>query len=125
MQRLGEYLASSLLQTYTPITQPIDSVIEVLSVHAGPRVGVELLSLHEVFHPFDERDGWDYWKVFVDEASVLDEGGFGDVYGKYGIDRERGCVVICRPDQHVGCVLDLEDFGGMSEYFEGILIPVV
>ena len=124
VQLLGEYLAAnqSVIRRYTPLHQPINSVIEILTVHSGPRTAVDLLSLHAIFHPYDERTGWDYWKVFVDEPSVHE--GFDDVYGKYGIDRQRGCVVICRPDQHVGCVLGMGDFSAISRYFEKVLVPV-
>ena len=124
VQRLGEFLAASgsVIRRYTPADQPIDSVIEVLTVHSGPRIAVDLLSLHDAFHPYDETLGWNYWKVLVDEPPFHE--GFDDLYGKYGIDRQHGCLVICRPDQHVGCVLDLEDFLAVSKYFERILIPV-
>ena len=124
VQLLGEFLAASgsIIRRYTPLHRPIDSVIEVLTIHSGPRADVQLLSLHDIFHPYDETTGWDYWKVFVDEPSLHE--GFDDAYGKFGIDRQLGCLVICRPDQHTGCVLDLEDFLALSQYFERILIPV-
>ena len=124
VQLLGDFLAASgsIIRRYTPLHQPIDSVIEVLTIHSGPRTSVDLLSLHDVFHPYDETTGWDYWKVFADEPSLHE--GFDDAYSKYGIDRQWGCLVICRPDQHVGCVLDLENFLAISRYLEGILIPV-
>ena len=121
---LGEFLAgpASPVRRFTPSHRPIDAVVEILTVHSGPRAGLDLLHLHDIFHPWDELSGWDYWKVFVDERSF--HGGFDDVYGMFGIDRQRGCLVICRPDQHVGCVLDLEDFLSIGRYFEGVLNPV-
>ena len=123
VQLLGEFLAASgsIIRRYTPLHEPVDSVIEVLTVHSGPRAAVHLLSLHDIFHPYDETTGWDYWKVFVDEPSLHE--GFDDAYGKFGIDRRRGCLVVCRPDQHTGCVVDLEDFLALNQYFEKILVP--
>jgi hypothetical protein len=44
------------------------------------------------------------------------------MYVKYGIDKREGCLVVCRPDQHVGYVGTLEDVEGFKEYFSGILI---
>ena len=38
-----------------------------------------------------------------------------DAYGKYGMDRQRVCLVVCRPDQHVGCALGLGDFDGLGD----------
>ncbi len=122
VHELGARLAApdSFLRTYTPSTKSIDSVIELLTVHSGPREAVELLDLHEIYHPWDDERGWDYWKVFVDDVSHHE--GFDDVYVKYGIDKREGCLVVCRPDQHVGYVGTLEDVEGFKEYFSGILI---
>ncbi|KAE8329615.1 FAD binding domain-containing protein [Aspergillus sergii] len=104
MQKLGDKLGSldSFIRQYTPSGQPIDSLIEVLTVHAGPRIGVELLDLPEAFHPFDEQMGWDYWKVYVDDQSYHE--GHGQAYLNYGIDPSYGAAVIVRPDQYVSWV---------------------
>ncbi|KAE8315369.1 FAD binding domain-containing protein [Aspergillus transmontanensis] len=101
MQKLGDKLGSqdSFIRQYTPSGQPIDSLIEVLTVHAGPRTGVELLDLPEAFHPFDEQMGWDYWKVYVDDQSYHE--GHGQAYLNYGIDPSYGAAVIVRPDQYI------------------------
>ena len=125
VQRLGTELAkpSSILHMYTPVNAPVDSVIELLTVHSSPRTAVELSDLHDIFHPYDEELGWDYWKVFVDD--VAHHEGFEDAYAKYGISRREGCIVVCRPDQHVGYIGALEDVDGVERYFSGILIPRV
>lgn len=130
VQRLGERLAGphSLLRRYTPRRQRIDAVIEVLTIHAGPRTGVELLDLHEVFHPWDEERGWDYGKVWVDDGTYHE--GWADAYRMWGVDRARGCLVVVRPDQHVGFVGELEDLGGgdgeggVEGFFKGVLVEV-
>jgi phenol 2-monooxygenase len=59
VQTFGEKLAKpdSFIKQYTPPTKPIDSVIEILIIHSAPRCEVELLDLHETFHPFDEKYG--------------------------------------------------------------------
>jgi hypothetical protein len=36
-----------------------------------------------------------------------------------GIDRSTGCMVVVRPDQHVGQVLPPGDRQGQSDYFAG------
>ena len=99
----------------------MDSVIEVLVIHSSPRQEVELLDLHEMFHPFDERQGWDYEKVFVDDISYHE--GHGEAYKNYGVDKEKGCVVIARPDQHVGWIGELEDIGDIDQYSSKVLVP--
>lgn len=111
----------SFLRRATPKGAAVDSVIEVLTVHASKRVETELLrDFPAVLHPFDARLGWDYHKVFVDDESYHE--GFGDAYGNYGVDRATGCVVAVRPDQYVGWVGALEDFDGLEAYFKGCLV---
>jgi phenol 2-monooxygenase len=121
-QALGKALSapSSFLKKFTPKGQKIDSVIEVLTVHSTPRHDIELLDLPEIFHPFDDRLGWDYEKVFVDDMSYHE--GHGEAYLNYGIEHETGCLVVLRPDQYVGYIGDLEDVEEVKRYFEEILV---
>ena len=116
IQALGSRLAagSSFLHLYPP------NLIEIYTIHSAPRARVELLDLHEIFHPWDEDAGYDYWKVYADDDSWHE--GFADAYGAYGINREDGCLVICRPDQHVGLVCGVDEVSVVERYFEGILI---
>ncbi|KAF3763477.1 putative phenol 2-monooxygenase [Cryphonectria parasitica EP155] len=112
--------SGSFLRKATPPGAPIDSVIEILTIHASKRIETELLKdFPEILHPFDEHIGWDYDKVFVDDESYHE--GFGDAYRNYGVDKERGCVVVVRPDQYVAWVGRLEDFTGIQAYFEACL----
>ena len=122
LQQLGKQLAArtSFIHRYTPQNAMIDSVIEIFTIHSGPRTGVELLDLHDIFHPFNKRDGWDYNKVFVDDQSYHE--GFGDAYKNYGVDPQEGCMVIIRPDQYVGYIGTLEDVAEMGKYFDGVLL---
>ncbi|POS71650.1 phenol hydroxylase [Diaporthe helianthi] len=99
---------------------PIDSVVEVLTIHSSRRTDIELLrDFPEILHPFDKSTGWDYDKIFVDDESYHE--GCGDAYKSYGVDRERGCVVVVRPDQYVAWVGEVDDFDGLQRYFEGCL----
>lgn len=125
LQGFGESLAKpdSPIRHFTPSAKPIDSVIEILIVHSAPRQQLELLDLHEMFHPFDEKRGWDYEKVFVDNVSYHE--GHGEAYKNYGVDSESGCVVIARPDQYVGWIGELEDIRDIERYFSEVLIPQI
>ncbi|KAI1205331.1 putative phenol 2-monooxygenase [Annulohypoxylon truncatum] len=112
---------TSFYRTANPAGSSLDTVIEVLTIHSAKRTETELLrDFPEVLHPFDPHTGWDYDKVFVDDESYHE--GFGDAYANYGVDKERGCVVVARPDQHVGWIGELEDFEGLQKYFEGCLV---
>jgi len=111
----------SFLRRATLLGKPIDSVVEVLTIHSAKRTETELLrDFLEVLHPFDEKMGWDYNKVFVDYESYHE--GYGDAYKNYGVDMERGCVVAVGPDQYVGWVGELDDFDGLEGYFAGCLV---
>ena len=123
VERLGEELAApdSFLRRFTARAEPVDSTIELLTIHSAPRQEVELLDLHEIYHPNDPERGWDYDKVFVDDMSYHE--GHGEAYRNYGVDKEKGCIVIARPDQYVGWIGELEDVHDMDRYFSEILIP--
>ena len=120
---LGQALSSvdSFLRRYTPSTDKIDSVFEILTIHSAPRTAIDLLSLPDIFHPFSADDGWDYWKVYVDDQSYHE--GHGHAYQNYGIDPATGCVAIIRPDQHVSWIGDLEDVHAMNRFFGAFMIP--
>lgn len=97
--------------------------VAVLTVHSSKRTEVELLrDFPDVLHPFDAKLGWDYDSVYVDDVSYHE--GFGDAYNGYGVDKEKGCVVVTRPDQYVGYIdtVDEEGFTGLEVYFKGILM---
>jgi hypothetical protein len=97
--------------------------IEILTVHASPRMDTELLrDFPDVLHPFDAKTGWDYDSVYVDDESYHE--GFDEAYKGYGVDKEKGCVVVARPDQYVGHVdsLDEEGLKGVEAYFKGVFV---
>ena len=123
LDKLGNALdgPESFLHRFTLSNKKINSIIDILTIHSSQRTKVELLDLPDIFHPFDEKTGWDYEKVFVDDISYHE--GHGEAYKNYGVDRERGCIVIARPDQYVGWIGELEDVGNMDRYFSEFLIP--
>lgn len=121
MDKLGESLGGpdSFIRRFTPPGKPIDSVIEVLTVHAGPRKDIELLDLPEAFHPYHGDMGWDYWKIYADEPSYHE--GDGQAYENYGIDPKRGASIIIRPDQYVSWIGEVDDYEQMSRFFAGFM----
>jgi phenol 2-monooxygenase len=114
--------ASSILRTYTPEGDKADAVIEVLTIHAAPRRKVELFSLPELLRPFDPKLGYDYWKCYVNN-NAGEEGDFDDAYAKWGVDKDEGCLVVIRPDQHVSLVCRLQDVEEVEQFFSTILVP--
>ena len=95
----------------------------VLTCHSAKRREVELLrDVPDVLHAFDTTRGWDYDSVYADDDSY--DGGCGEAYTRYGVDRERGCIVTLRPDQHVGQVESVDEAGvlGIERYMRGVLV---
>lgn len=117
IRKLGHELAAEngFIKRLTPKGKGFDEVIEVLTIHAAPRVEVDLSDFPEVFHPYSESEGWDYWKIYVDDVSYHE--GHGKAYENYGIDPNRGCLVVLRPDQHVGWIGEIKDVEKMDQYF--------
>ena len=109
-----------LLRRYTPSSQGIDTVIEILTIHSSPRQETNMLDLPDLLHPFDKKVGWAYEKVFVDDWSYHQ--GHGKAYEKWGVDAEKGCIVALRPDMYVGFIGEIEDIEGLEEYFCGVLV---
>jgi phenol 2-monooxygenase len=110
---------SSFLHRVTPADASIDSIIEILTLHSTPRREVEFFDFPDLLHPFDAEKGWDYNKVFVDDDSYHE--GHGKAYEGYGVDAEKGCIVVLRPDQYVAFVGDVEDLAALDRYFGGVL----
>ena len=58
----------------------------------------------------------DYEKMFCVDPKA------GDVFELRGVNRETGCMVVVRPDQHVSHVLPLHGHGALADFFAGVLI---
>ncbi|KAF6838491.1 FAD binding domain protein [Colletotrichum musicola] len=90
------------------------SAVDVLLVHSAPRDRIDMLEdVHEAYHPFDAKLGWDYDKVFADGETLYEEP--ERAYEKYGVDRARGAVVGLRPDGYVGLVAPAVGEAGRRE----------
>lgn len=75
----------------------------------------------DVFSPVTGKWGIkDLHKTYVDDEHY--NAGHGHAYEQYGIDIERGAVVVVRPDQYVAKVLALDDSAGMEKFLEGCLL---
>lgn len=117
-------LLTPLIQKYTPSSKPIDSVIEILTLHSAPRDKVEIFDFPELLRPWS-KEGWDYWKIFVDAPSYHE--GDGKAYEGYGVDKEgEGALVVVRPDGYVGWVggIEGEDVREVERYFGGFMRSV-
>ena len=58
----------------------------------------------------------DYEKMFSPDLK-----GGQDIFTLRGIERERGCMVIVRPDQFVAHVLPLDGYAQLGAFFDGFM----
>ena len=118
--RLCEYLErdpTSPLRRYTPAGADIDAVIDLRAVLQQGHRELELPQMHPLLRPAKGCYGLtDHEKVFCPDLKSGD-----DVFEMRGIDREKGCVVVVRPDQYVAEIRSPDDHAGLAAFFSGFM----
>ena len=111
---LGESLAApkGLLKRYKPSPNRLYP-IDLLLLHSANEHQVELSHFHSTFFPLREDGGYDHTRLYLDAS------GAGHAF--YGVDAAKGCLVVLRPDQHVGYIGELEDLEDVTRYLDNIL----
>jgi phenol 2-monooxygenase (NADPH) len=121
VRALCDFLADSRdspVCRYTPAGADIDSVIDVRAVFQQPHRDLNLESMPQFMVPCKGRYALrDYEKMFCS-----DHRGNADIFDMRGIDRERGCAVVVRPDQYIADVLPLEAFHELSAFFDAFML---
>lgn len=120
LQELAPSL-EDILGTFNSSKGNQEPVIDVIAIHAGQRENTELLDLHPVYHPWDDKLGWDYWRAYADNAAEYEA--VKPVYEQFGVDRVRGCLVLLRPDQHVSCIASMDEAGMLKDHLSRIFVP--
>jgi len=115
---LIEFLAndpSSPVLRYTPKKADIDSVIDVYGVFQQQELSIQ--DIPDFLWPPGGKYGLrNYEKVFHAEAG-------NDVFDLRGIDRDQGCMVVVRPDQHIATLLPLTAHAELAAFFDEFMIP--
>ncbi len=123
IHKLADWLesdANSPIVKHTGKDEDIDAVIDVRAIfpHTFDELAYE--DMPSLLKPTTGALGLqDHEKVFC-----LDHKGAGDFYEMRGIDREKGCMIIVRPDQYIGHILPLDAYDELSKFFEGFLLKV-
>jgi phenol 2-monooxygenase len=116
LNALCEYLASphSFLRAVTAPEADLDSLLDVRAVLQLPLHQVVLEELPSVLLPRKGRHGLiDYEKAFTTDPKA-------DIFEARGIDRERGALVVVRPDQFVAHIFPLDGTQPMNDFFRKI-----
>ena len=115
---LIEFLAndpSSPVVRYTPKKADIDSVIDVYGVFQQQELSIQ--DIPDFLWPPGGKYGLrNYDKVFHAEVG-------NDVFDLRGINRDQGCMVVVRPDQHIATLLPLNAHTELAAFFDEFMIP--
>jgi len=117
LDSLCEYLANSPdspLQCITLRNTDPDSVFDLRAVLQQSHSEVRLEDLPALLLPRKGRYGLvDYEKAFTNDAVT-------DIFEERGIDRERGALIVVRPDQFVAHVLPLDAYAELTAFLQPI-----
>jgi phenol 2-monooxygenase len=120
IHRLADWLetdAGSPIVRHTRKDEDIDAVIDFRAVFQQTFELLAYENMPSLLKPRTGRLGLqDHEKVFC-----VDHKGAGDIFDMRGINRDKGCMVVVRPDQYVAHVLPLDGFGELAAFFAGIL----
>ncbi|MBT3536419.1 MAG: 3-hydroxybenzoate 4-monooxygenase [Rhodospirillaceae bacterium] len=114
---LCDYLADSAdspVRRHTPPGADIDSVIDVRAVYQQGHRDLAVEAMPGFLLPQKGRYGLrDYEKMFCPDQNTGQ-----NIFDMRGIDRDNGCMVVVRPDQHVANVLPLNAYAALTAFFD-------
>lgn len=120
IHKLAGFLDDSVespVRKYTPAGKDVDAVIEVLAVFQQDYRELAIETMPAFLWPSKGIYGLrDYEKMYCPDFENGD-----DIFDMRGINRNSGCMVVVRPDQHVAHVLPLDGFTELAAFFDGFM----
>ncbi len=120
IHKLADWLETnpnSPIVKHTRKGEDIDAVIDVRAIFQQTFEQLAYENMPSLLRPKTGKLGLqDHEKVFC-----VDHKGVGDFFDMRGINRDKGCMVVVRPDQYVSHVLPLDGYAELSAYFAAIL----
>ncbi|HZR85540.1 MAG TPA: FAD-binding monooxygenase [Bradyrhizobium sp.] len=118
---LCDFLAeakTSPVRRYTPDGADIDAVIDVRAVFQQAHRELAIAAMPALLLPRKGRYGLkDYEKMFCPDLKAGH-----DIFDMRGIDRDKGCMVVVRPDQYVADVLPLDTHAELAAFFDRFML---
>jgi 2-polyprenyl-6-methoxyphenol hydroxylase-like FAD-dependent oxidoreductase len=115
-----ENAAGSPLRKFTSSNADTDAVIDVRAIFQQSHRELDLNAMPEILWPRKGRYGLrDYEKIFCPDFKDKN-----DIFDMRGIDRDKGCIVIVRPDQYVANILPLNAHAELGTFFSAFMLPV-
>ncbi|HRE19431.1 MAG TPA: 3-hydroxybenzoate 4-monooxygenase, partial [Rhabdaerophilum sp.] len=113
---LCAFLGADLSSPVTRYLRPgddIDAIVDVRAVFQQPHRDLAFERMPALLKPCKGRYGLiDYEKMFC-----ADHRPGRDIFDLRGIDRNRGCIVLLRPDQYIADVLPVDAYEALSGFF--------
>lgn len=117
--RFLEASPDSPVRRFTPAGQDADAVFDLRAIFQQPHAELDIGSMPELLLPRKGRLGLrDYEKVFAPDFRNR-----ADIFDLRGISRERGALVVVRPDQYIAHVLPLDAHAQLAAFFAGFMRP--
>src|SRR4051812_23026688 len=117
LHALCAFLAASPrspIRRFTPPDADIDSVIDLRAIFQQGHRDLDLAVMPPLLLPRKGRYGLhDYEKMFCPDCRPGQ-----DIFDMRGIDRDRGCIVVVRPDQYVAHILPLDAHDALADFFD-------
>lgn len=108
----------SPVRKHTPKDEDVDAVFDLRAVCQQGFRELSLDAFPKFLWPHKGRYGLhDYEKVFCSDLKNAE-----DIYDLRSVNREQGCLVIVRPDQHVANVLPLNAHDELAAYFDRFML---
>jgi phenol 2-monooxygenase (NADPH) len=121
LRRFMDFLAHSdrsPIRRFTPPTADIDRVIDVRGIFQQGHRDIQVEALPPMLLPRKGRFGLiDYEKAFAPDLKAGP-----DIVDVRGIDRDRGALIVVRPDQHVANVLPLDAHDALKDFFARFML---
>lgn len=110
----------SPIRRFTSPDADIDAFIDLRAIFQQDHRELDLAAMPSLLLPGKGRYGLhDYEKMFCSDRRPGQ-----DIFDLRGIDRDRGCIVIARPDQYVAHILPLDAYDALAGFFDGFMLPV-
>jgi phenol 2-monooxygenase (NADPH) len=121
LRGLTDFLAaspSSPIGRFTPKGADIDSVIDVRAVFQQGHRDLKVEALPSILLPRKGR----YGLIDYEKAYSPDFKNGRDIFDLRGVDREKGAIVVVRPDQYVSNILPLDAHHELAAFFGRFLV---
>ncbi len=104
---------------YTAKGADLDSAIDVRAVFQQYFRDLELEAMPSMLLPKKGK----YQLTDREKMFCADVKSGNDIFDMRGIDRDKGCIVVVRPDQYISHVLPLDGYQDLAALFDGFLLP--